>query len=291
MTKTESVPRIEAQLQLQFHYSDAKQQTYLKVMHQTPPLRVVRAFSEKDGAALVHLHNVSGGVLGGDVLHLSAAVGPQAQAQLTTTGATRIYKHRAGYPDAAQYTCFSVGANGILEYLPDMLIPFAQSRYRQHTRIQLDRGAGLFWWEIVAPGREAHNEVFAYDLLETAVDIVVDQRPVAIERLRIQPQQQSPDSLVRLGPYQYFATFYICRAGVVSEKAWLELEAKLAVLGQQLSTTGHDLWGVSTLAQDGLVIRALSKSGQGLQEKLITFWQLARMQLYGQQITIPRKLR
>ncbi len=43
---------------------------------QEPPWRVIRAFPQDNGAALVHLHNVSGGVLAGDDLHLDIAVGP-----------------------------------------------------------------------------------------------------------------------------------------------------------------------------------------------------------------------
>jgi urease accessory protein len=44
--------------------------TVLAASRQEPPLKVVRAFELEDGAALVHLHNVSGGLLGGDRLEL-----------------------------------------------------------------------------------------------------------------------------------------------------------------------------------------------------------------------------
>lgn len=279
--------RVNGCLKLQFKQSAARQTT-LHIAAQTPPLRVVRAFQLADGAALAHLHNVSGGVLGGDRLEMSTVVGPQARAQLTTPGATRIYRHREGGPVAVQYNHLTIAEGGLLEYLPDPLIPFAQARYRQVTEIHLADGAGLFWWEIIAPGREARREVFAYDWLELSVDISAGQRPIALERLKIQPQQHPVTSPVRLGSYRYLATFYICRVGL-SAKDWLELETVLAGLCRTYSGP-EALWGVSSLVSDGLVVRGLTCTGQGVQEKLIEFWRVAKETLYGEAVSPPRKL-
>ena len=64
---------------------------------QQPPWKVVRAFPGDAGRSLVHLHNVSGGVLSGDHLSLDIHAGPGSVVQVTTTGATRgFYRHRAG---------------------------------------------------------------------------------------------------------------------------------------------------------------------------------------------------
>jgi urease accessory protein len=93
-----TVPRVDAALDLRFDAADANAPTRMTVREQTPPLRVIRAFGAADGRALVHLHNLSGGVLGGDRLTLRAEVGPAARVQLTTTSATRIYRSREGHP-------------------------------------------------------------------------------------------------------------------------------------------------------------------------------------------------
>src|SRR5271170_1827424 len=129
--------RLRARLALEFEYSAERAQTILAATQQQPPLRVVRAFPLEDGAALVHLHNVSGGLLGGDALELSIRVGAGAQAQVTTTGATRIYRPKPDAPPATQTTEINVGENGLLEYVPDPLIPFAGARFAQRTTIQL----------------------------------------------------------------------------------------------------------------------------------------------------------
>lgn len=280
--------RVNGCLNLQFNYSAEANKTDLHIVSQTPPLRVVRAFEVADGAALAHLHNVSGGVLGGDHLEVAVTVDPQARAQVTTPGATRIYRHRPGGPVALQTNRFTVEAGGLLEYLPDPLIPFAQARYRQVTQIDLADGAGLFWWEVVAPGREAREELFAYDRLELAVDLKARQRPIALERLKIEPRRQPPASIARFGPYRYGATFYICRVGL-PEKTWLELEAALRELAQTF-TSPEALWAVNALVSDGLVVRALSCTGQEVSARLLEFWRLAKEKLYGEAIIPPRKL-
>ena len=177
--------RVHASLALNFEYDATRGTTVLRASSQEPPLKVVRAFSLADGSALVHLHNVSGGLLGGDQLAMSLQIGARAHVQVTTTGATRIYRSRAGAPPATQRIDVSVEQSACLEYLPDPIIPFAGSRFTQNTKINLDADTGLFWWEVLAPGREARGELFTYDAVEMKTSIAALGRPIAIERVRV----------------------------------------------------------------------------------------------------------
>lgn len=276
-------------LDLRFEYDLARGQTRFKLLEQQPPLRVVRAFDLAEGGALVHLHNLSGGVLGGDHLELNVEVAPGAHAQLTGTSATRVYRSRGEGLTANQLTEVRVGENGLLEFLAEPVIPFAGSRYRQQARIELAPGAGLFWWETVAPGREAKGEVFEYDLFQTHLDLYGGERLLALERLRLEPKLSALTSPARLGPYRYFSTFYICRVGLEASR-WRALENELSELAQQLSRPGESLWGVSTLPAHGLVIRALCRQGREIAPGLLTFWKAAKLALYGQVATLPRKI-
>lgn len=269
--------------------ADATGRTRLTSRAQEPPLQVVRAFDLPGGAALVHLHNVSGGVLGGDHLETVVEIGPGAQAQLTTTGATRVYRPRASDQTAVQITTMQVGAGGLLEWLPDPLIPFSESRFRQETRITLASGAGLFWWETVAPGRVAHGEVFAYHSLEIALDVSAEGRLITRERARMEPAFRPLTSPARLGPYRHFCTFYICRIGEPPAR-WATLEAELSVMAEELSVAGVCLWGVSTLPAHGLSVRGLSRTGRDLPPGLLLFWQAAKRALYGCDALPPRKV-
>jgi urease accessory protein len=263
--------------------------TELAVCEQQPPLKVIRAFPLAEGGALVHLHNLSGGVLGGDRLHLAVEVGPGAYAQLTSTSATRLYRTHPDAPTAVQTGLFRVERGGLLEYVPDPLIPFAGSRYQQQTQIELSADAGLFWWETVAPGRVARGESFEYELLQIGLDISAQGKPLAIERLRLEPGRRRCSSLARLGPYCYFGSFYVCRVGLDAAR-WLHLERELSELAQKLTRPPEIVWGVSTLVAHGLLIRVLSRQGREIPLGLMAFWRAAKLALYGREAIPPRKL-
>ncbi len=276
-------------MRLAFLYDEALQQTRMRVCAQQPPLKVVRAFPLPEGGALVHLHNLSGGVLGGDELSMHVEVGTRAYTQLTSTSSTRLYRRQAGAAMAVQTNDIQVREGALLEYLPDPLIPFAGSSYRQHTRIELAHDAGLFWWETVAPGRMASGELFQYEQLQFGVHITAQGRPLAIECFKLEPQRHALSSPARLGPYAYFCSFYICHVGLAPAR-WSDLEHKLSVMAQEMSRPEGIGWGVSTLAAHGLVVRALSSQGRDITTGLLAFWQAAKRALYGKDAIPPRKI-
>ncbi|HEX4075469.1 MAG TPA: urease accessory protein UreD [Candidatus Acidoferrales bacterium] len=281
--------RVEASLALDFARDAATGGTVLSASLQEPPLRVVRAFALEDGSALAHLHNVSGGLLGGDRLSLAVNVGAGASVQLTTTGGTRIYRPRGGAPATLQTNAIRVGAGALLEYVPDAIIPYAGARFAQRTRIDLSAGAGLFWWEVIAPGREASGEVFAYERIEMHTEITSNGRPIAAENIRLDPRGSALRSIARLGEYRYWATFYICRAGL-DAAAWLAAEEHLREAARELSRPGQALWGVSTLLADGLVVRGLAVRGRDALGGLHALWNVAKLRLYGRPAVPPRKV-
>lgn len=283
------IPRVNGRLNMYFTYDQDTQQTRLSVCEQEPPLRVIRAFPLSSGGALVHIHNLSGGVLGGDQLSISADIGPGASVQLTSTSATRIYRSSATAPTSTQINTFYVRDGALLEYLPDPLIPFAGSRYQQSTHIALSANAGLFWWETLAPGRKARGELFDYSSLAINTKITTGDRPLAIERMTIEPQLHHPSSGIRLGSYPYFCSFYICKVGLPAI-VWLQMEQQLNLLAQELSHPEEILWGVSTLVAHGLLIRAVSRQGKAIAPGLFAFWRTAKQVLYGQEATLPRKI-
>ncbi|MFZ0734697.1 MAG: urease accessory protein UreD [Candidatus Sulfotelmatobacter sp.] len=279
---------MRASLRLGFARDNATGQTTLAFSHQEPPLRVVRAFHPENGSAMAHLHNVSGGLFGGDDLTLHVDVGKGAEAQLTTTGATRVYRRGLGTAITRQHNDFTVSEDAILEYVPDAIIPFAGANYYQHTIVRLSRSAGLFWWEILAPGREARNEVFAFERVEMRTEIVAEGEMASIDRMKIEPHKNSIASPGRMGPYRYCATVFICKVSVGAE-VWLDLEGRLRKIAADLPQLEGTLWGVSTLKAHGLMIRCLAKQGRDATAGLFCLWDEAKLALYGRHAVRPRK--
>jgi urease accessory protein len=284
-----ALPRLQASLTLDFAHDVFAGHTVLAASRQEPPLKVVRAFAAQDGAALAHLHNVSGGLLGGDHLALKVNVGAGARVQLTTTGATRIYRPRHEALPVAQSNEFTVNEGALLEYVPDAIIPFAGARFSQATTIQLAQAAGLFWWEILAPGREVRGEAFAYDCVEMKTDIIALGQPTACERVRIEPCKRPVKSFGRLGAYKTWATFCIARVGLTAAE-WLALEHELREQAVPLTKHGETLWAISTLPAHGLMVRCVAVHGRHVMSGLQKLWQTAKQRLYGRDAVPPRKV-
>jgi urease accessory protein len=283
------VSGVQGRLRLHFAHDVRQARTVMRVAEQQAPLRVIRAFPQPDGGVLVHLHNVSGGLLGGDDLVVELEVGPGARSTVTTTGATRLYRSRADVPPACQRMICSIGPGALLEWLPDPLIPFAGARYRQETHIDLATDAGFLGWEVLAPGREARAERFAFDQLDLHLDITTADRPIVLERMHLDPQRRPLDTPARMGIYRYLATLYCCHPGLPALR-WQALEAELAEIAYQMSTPGACVWGASMLAAHGLLVRGLSVVGDHIAQDLTTFWRAAKRALYNAEAIPPRKV-
>jgi urease accessory protein len=274
-------------LHLSFEANDAGA-TILRVKQQQPPWRVVRGFRVPSGETLAHIHNVSGGILDSDSLRFQIDVAAGAQAQVTSTGATRVYRSRDPHNHASQCMRVGIARDAYLEYLPDQLIPFAGSRFQQTARVEIERGASLIWWDRVAPGREASDEIFRFESLTSDFELIADGEPIAIERWTLEPLLQRMDSIVRLGPFRHFASCYVCRAGEVSGY-WKNFESQIQSVAEELSNV-EVIWGVTSLRAHGLVIRGLAVSGRSLASGLVEIWKAAKWILCGRVATLPRKV-
>ena len=276
-----------SKLHLSFE-ADAARGTILRVREQQQPWRVVRGFQTASGETLAHIHNVSGGILDTDALACHIEVGPDARAQVTSTGATRVYRSRSRDRVAAQSATVTIAAGGYLEYLPDQLIPFGGSRFEQTARIDLSRGASLIWWDRIAPGRVASGESFRYESLVCSFES--DRRTGARRNRALdhRTEQRPPDSPARLGPFHHFASCYICRAGEPAAY-WRKLETELQEVAEKLSGP-EIIWGITSLRAHGLVARGVAISGRPLSDGLVQIWKAAKWSLCGRVATLPRKV-
>jgi urease accessory protein len=262
--------------------------TILRVKQQQPPWRVLRGFRNASGETLAHVHNLSGGILDTDSLSWLVDMGPGAQAQVTSTGATRVYRSRSPDSRASQRMHVRIAADAYLEYLPDQLIPFAGSRFDQSARIEVERGGSVIWWDRVAPGREASDEIFRFVELTSHFELIADGQPIATERWSLTPLTQRMDSVARLGRFRHFASCYVCRAGHPAGY-WKTFESQMQSVADQHSNS-EVIWGVTSLRAHGLAIRGLAVSGRSLAGGLVEMWKAAKWILCGRVATLPRKV-
>ena len=207
---------------------------------------------------------------------------------MTSTGATRVYRSRSAANRAFQRVQVRIGPDAYLEYLPDQLIPFAGSRFAQEARVEIERNGTLIWWDRVAPGREASDEIFQFESLSSDFELIADGEAAVIERWTLSAFAQRLDSVARLGHFRHFASCYVCRAGQPFG-FWRSFESQLQTLADRLSNP-EVLWGVTSLRAHGVAIRGVAISGRSLTVGLVEIWKAAKWILCGRVATLPRKV-
>ncbi len=139
--------------------------TSVKRQYSRVPLYTQRALYLEDALpsmAYMYIISPSGGILQGDRYRMEITLRNEAMAHLTTQGATRVYRMEKNF--ATQIVNIDVGEGCYLEYVPDQIIPYRDSRFYQVANLKVHDTATLVYSEMVTPGRVASGEHFDYDI-------------------------------------------------------------------------------------------------------------------------------
>ncbi|MEO9175920.1 MAG: urease accessory protein UreD [Gaiellales bacterium] len=257
--------------------------TYLAGCRQRFPLRVTlpHYLDEADrGMAFLIVQNPAGAVFAGDRLELRLAVEQDARVHLRTQSATRICQMDGG--SASQQIALALEPGAYLEYLPELMIPQAGSSFAQRLAANVAPGAALVSAELVAPGRRAYGERFAYESLRLETVLSVGGRELAVDVLDLGPARRSPERAGLLGASDYVASVVIACPGADVERLAADLDERLARVA---GATG----GVSVLPSDvGVVARVLAPAASGARAAVRTVWEGARLALTG--LPLPTRL-
>lgn len=177
--------------------------SYLKRQSFSAPFHISKPHLDAD-ALVVNLANPTAGWFSGDRVTSRVEVEPGARLLLTTPSASRA--HRMPEGEAHLEQTFVVRASGFLEVLPELFIPQRGARFRQRTRIELEPGATLLFWESLAPGRVASGEVFSFTSLEWETDLVLGGQLILREKYALRPDDLSLKSLQTHYGAAYYAT-------------------------------------------------------------------------------------
>lgn len=220
----------------------------------TPPYKVAHPFPEPDGGIRIMVMNASAGTLEDDRYEESFTLG--AGSRLTVTGQSYTKVFRMGDGHAEKHTRIAVESGAVLRYLPPPVMPFAGSRYRSRTVIDVQAGGSLVYRDILSCGRAGMGEVFDFTEYRAALDVLLDGRPVLRERTRLCPTKQPLSALGYYEGYTHQATLLFL-GGVIPPAGSL-----LAAL----ETAGDVAAGVTDTLADGRLVRMLGNSAGRLEE-------------------------
>jgi urease accessory protein len=225
-----------------------------------PPLQLSRA--RYDDAArpeqvtltLLHL----GGVLDGDRYDLRVALGAGAAARVISAAATQIY--RMPHDQATQCIQLELGPRSRLEWLPEPTILFGGARFTQATSVTLGPGARLALLDVLAPGRLARGETYAFERYAMRLDIYdAAGRLLAAERALLEPSRRAMAIPGMFGDTPVVGSLYILGDHIDAERG-------CALVAQR----GEGALGAAPLPNNcGLLVRALGRAPSQVRDALL----------------------
>ena len=237
--------------------------------HHFPP-----SYLDDSGCVYTWLVNPSGGLVGGDHVSVEAQLHAGTHVLMTSPSANRVYRSLS--EPAVQEVCLSVGPEARLEWLPEVTIPFAGSRFRQSIHVSLAPGATVVLWDAIASGRVARQERWVFESIENEICIRTPLDGSVVERYCLAPGRMF-DLVGLVRGWDYVASFFVI-GNAVAPDIWTSLDEVLAAILEQRH--GLVLGGVSTPAAPGLAVKLVARSAPDLTETLAAIWAVVRKHLW-----------
>jgi len=211
------------------------------------------------GAAWIYAASYGGGLVGGDVLDLRVDIGTGAAAFLSTQASTKVYRSPLG---ARVRLAATIGPGGLLIAVPDPVVCFAASSYRQLQRIAMDESAGLVLVETMSSGRQGSGERWAFDHYTSRTSVCCGDRLAFLDGLELDPSDGPLAD--RMGRFDVVAFAVVVGARVAAAAGAL-LDS-----GRRRAVPKRDdmLMSVARLGETGTVLRIAATSVEAATREL-----------------------
>ena len=151
------------------------------------PIKIAKPFYYADHTEIMMM-TASAGMLDGDIYEIEIVVKENASLKFTGQSFTKIFKagEKGG---ASQRVKISVENGGRLLYLPQPVIPFAESVFDGRTEIFLGNEAAFVMQDIFSCGRTAMNEHFAFKSYRSRTSVHIDGRLAYLDNVKLLPNK------------------------------------------------------------------------------------------------------
>jgi urease accessory protein UreH len=219
------------------------------------PLKLLPTRSGDSDCCSVVVSNYGGGFLQGDRAHLDVNCSAGARLYLGTQALNKVY--RCPLDDACQTITGHVGADARVASLPDPVMLFAESRFRQRQQWEVEEGAILAVSDGMVSGRSAMGESFDFTSYSYETVVTRAGKPVAIDRTRCEPDRLDPRGIAAFGVMQ--VNYSLIMVGSQGDRCFERTSSALE--GVQASLVGDQF--VSTFARpkpDVVIARLMASS-------------------------------
>lgn len=234
--------------------------TALGDLYQRAPCRVLFPTPDAGDPFLAVLLTTSGGLTDGDRTEITAIVGSDACATLTTQAAERIY--RALDTSGETRMCFDaeIGDGAWAECLLQETILFEGARLRRSFTADVAAAGRFLALESVVFGRTAMGERFDNGLLHDTWQISRDGRLVWIDALHL----EGDVGRLRAAPFG----FGTCVAYSTLVYVGADAEQRLEGVRDSLAACGG--FGAATVREGVMIVRAMADEAHELRAAMMT---------------------
>ena len=255
-------------LELELQNDSDRQKTIITRKQTQVPLYVQKALHydlDYPSMAQVFILSPSGGILQGDRYRMDVELKNNAISHLTTQGATRIYKMESNY--ATHMVTLNLKDNSYLEFIPEQIIPYKNSRFYQKTNLDIDESSTVVYSETIVPGRIAMGEMFDFDVCYLKTEGKINGKTKFRDSSLLTPKTQKIQALTMFDDKTILTSVYILTKKNVT---------KINDLINELFSHMENMSGGSSLMPNdsGISIRILGNSSE---DQKITIYEILKI--------------
>jgi urease accessory protein len=237
--------------------------TYLTDIYNEVPAKILRELYYDPylpGLPYILFMNPTGGIVQGDRYFYEIQLREGAEAFITDTMATKVYKMDLNY--ASKEVAVYLGENSRLEFLPRETMVFVDSRWFQRVTFHVSNGSKFLYCDIFCPGRIERGEFWDFEIYASKVIIEKDKKIVLNESTTF--KKDDKDSLdIIFGNNKFYLKAYWYSDNAINAKKQIDFQ----------NTFG----GATEMANNqGLIIKALSNDLNELKQIQSDIWKVFR---------------
>ncbi len=237
--------------------------TYLTDIYNEVPAKILRELYYDPylpGLPYILFMNPTGGIVQGDRYFYKIQLKEGAEAFITDTMATKIYKMDLNY--ASKQVEVYLGKNSRLEFLPRETMAFIDSRWHQRVVFHVSEGAKMLYCEIFCPGRVERGEFWDFEVYSSKVMIEKDKKLLLNESTTFTRQDKEILDVI-FGNYKFYLKAYWYSDNAVNAKKLIDFQT---------------IYGGATEMVDnkGLIIKALANDLNDLKKLQLNIWKIFR---------------
>jgi urease accessory protein len=231
--------------------------SFLDRSYCTPPFKITSPFYGDNGVMSIMVLSVSAGIMAGDRQKIDIRLEHGAAAELGSQSFEKIHK-MGEHQSAFRETTLTVESGALLVYSPLPVLPFAHSAFESRSTIYLrDSGSRLAYSEIIACGRAARGERFAWRRYKNCVKVFENEKLIYFDNNDFRPAETALESFALFEGYSHFSNLLL---------------ANIPLKAEQQETIRQDIErfpgaaGMSVTGSGALCVRTLGNSAEAAQE-------------------------